>query len=709
MAASARLPRSLTIANLLVAVAMAAQTLHIGMLDQRTGSLTSTYMRPKDMYFDWLATTQDNTIGGVKFDFVIHNVDGRSDVDIAPQLAVDFWKGNWTRTYFTPENGYHDEPEQHPLDVMFVSWSSKMIPRYYQGLKDAGVDIPIYTMSSTGTGAWYKDADMFGEGRWDFSTTASSMSDTEAFEILKFLKNSGAETIVIAEEGGAGAYTEALARGARRAAGELGIEILADEKFEWPCKKATPEDGCEEENFQVLENAFGSIVKRGKRTITASVWFGAFYAYACPHELRWFEKRNINFGAYIVTLCADSDTMREHNEHRHDFVIGPSGWHRSIKSNLFDERYSPVQMFAEAGPASAAAFDDAYKARYGESPSYPHALVLAGIYYFHYDMVTVNGDHTKLREHMKKWRSPIPSLFGLLGTGEGGVNVFHNFIGGQVFPDGTNRVVAPAHLATDQGIYPCPTWYERDCWPSCVPCQLCHEIVEATPIVMTTIIGPFFLGMIVVAYWHIVLDFKPRNIWVDVPRCSFILMNVASDVMAVLVMNAMMEEDLLDVTNEYMAVLTIYVIFTIASVWCSLVRLKWLWIVITKNVKTAGERGSVASSTIFACRQELAVTCISCIVCDIPIFIIQTIMLTYVMHQELTVSIPLIASMIFSGVTIGSVTTSTVEFELYKIISQYSKTETNIAWTDAMMLVVNPFYTRQLEPKSSVAVEPASS
>jgi len=218
--------------------------------------------------------------------------------------------------------------------------------------------------------------------------------------------------------------------------------------------------------------------------------------------------------------------------------------------------------------------------------------------------------------------------------------------------------------------------------------------------------------MAVIAYWHFVLDFKVRNIWVDVSRIAFVLMNVASDVMAVLVMYAMMDEELLNVTDEYLTLLYAYIVFTVLSVWCSLVRILWLRAVIYWNIENLKQGGLAANSNernyearkisfkkdvtteaITACRQELAVTCLGCILCDFPIFIVQMMMLTYVLNQELVVSLPLIWSMIFSAITIGSVSNSTVEFSLYRMISLLHGGYSEVSIKQALILIINPFAT----------------
>jgi len=710
-------------------VVSAVQTVHLGVLDQQTGPFTKQFMAyARDMYIDWLSTSQNNKIGGVDVDIILHRVDGKSDKDSLGSLAVDFMNGNWTRTFFTPENGYTDEPEQHSLDVMFVSWSSALIPFMLQGLKDAGIQKPVYAAGSSGTGAWFVDADMNGEARWDFAANPQTMSDLEMTEILKFLKNSGAKNIVIMEELEVGAWTEAVARGGRSAANELGLEIIADKKTVWPCKDPNPDNGCEEQNFEVMENSIGGDVKRGKRVISADVYLGAFYGYACSHELKWFQINNINFGAYAMMLCVADPVLREINQDRHKFILGPTGWNGSPQGENFDESYSTVQIYAEAGGASAAAYVDDFQSRYGSYPHYIDAWSFATFYYFHSDMLAVNADHTRLIERMKIKRSPIPSFYGLLGSGVGGINVFHKYLGTQVFPYDlqTPKVVAPAHLATDVGLYPCPTWHERKCYPNCVDCPFCQEIVEASPIVLTIILSPFAMFGIIILYWHFVLDFQPRNIWVDSSRMAFVLMNVASDIMAVLVMNAMMEEELLDVTDEYMTLLVLYVAFTCVSVWCSLIRLKWLATIISWNITNLKEGGlasisgverkksalvldaktkdnKVNASTIIACRQELAVTCLTCILCDMPIFLLQLIMVSYVLHQELAVSLPLVSSMIFSAITIGSVTNSTVEFSLYRMISILHGMDSDVSWLAAVMLIVNPLAKTKSDGTSNVA------
>merc|ERR1719204_2555907 len=403
-------------------------------------------------------------------------------------------------------------------------------------------------------------------------------------------------------------------------------------------------------------------------------------------------------------LCVADPVLREINQDRHKFILGPTGWNGSPQGENFDESYSTVQIYAEAGGASAAAYVDDFQSRYGSYPHYIDAWSFATFYYFHSDMLAVNADHTRLIERMKIKRSPIPSFYGLLGSGVGGINVFHKYLGTRVFPYDlqTPKVVAPAHLATDVGLYPCPTWHERKCYPNCVDCPFCQEIVEASPIVLTIILSPFAMFGIIILYWHFVLDFQPRNIWVDSSRMAFVLMNVASDIMAVLVMNAMMEEELLDVTDEYMTLLVLYVAFTCVSVWCSLIRLKWLATVISWNIQN-GKRQSDGdeAATVIACRQELAVTCASCILCDLPIFLLQLIMVGYVLHQELSVSLPLVSSMIFSAITIGSVTNSTVEFNLYRKISTLHGVNVNVSWFTTLMLLVNPFASNKSEKTST--------
>merc|ERR1719204_51184 len=451
---------------------------------------------------DWLSTSQNNKIAGVDVDIILHRVDGQSNPDTLGELAADFMKGNWTRTFFIPENGYNDEPEQHPLDVMFISWSSAMIPHMLQGLKDAGLQKPVYAGGSSGTGAWFVDEDMNGEGRWDFAVNPQTVSDLEFVEILKFLKNSGAKDIIIMEELGVGTGIAASARGARTTANKIGLEIIADEAVFWPCKDPKPDNGCEEQNFETMEKAIGAYVKRGKRLRTADIFLGSFYGYACSHEMKWFQKNNINFGAYAMQLCVADPAVREANQERHQFIVGPTGWNGSPAGEMYDERYSTVQIYAEAGEASPAAYVDDFQSRYGSYPHYIDAWSFATFYYFHSDMVAVNADHTKLIDRMKIRRSPIPSFFGLLGSGTGGINHFHKYLGTQAFPNDltTPKVVAPAHLATDVGIYPCPTWHERDCYPDCIACPLCQQIVEASPIVLTIIVAPFSMIAVILLY-----------------------------------------------------------------------------------------------------------------------------------------------------------------------------------------------------------------
>merc|ERR1712002_374983 len=165
---------------------------------------------------------------------------------------------------------------------------------------------------------------------------------------------------------------------------------------------------------------------------------------------------------------------------------------------------------------------------------------------------------------------------------------------------------------------------------------------------------------------------RVRNIWIDVPRIGFVLLNITSDVMAVLLMFAMMDEELLEATNEYLALLYCYLCLSVISVWCSMVRILRLRAVIYWNIQNsktqqnktdiALTKDNVTNESIEACQQELAVTCVSCVLCDLPIFIVQFMMLSYVVNQALAVSLPLIWSMIFSAITIGSVSNSTAEF-----------------------------------------------
>jgi len=705
------------------ATTLGMQTVHIGVLDQQTGSFEKQFMAyARDMYLDWLKTKQNNQICGEDVDFVFHRMDGQSNKDLLPSLAVDFMNGNWTRTYFTPENGFNDEPEQHELDVMFLGWSSALIPFALQGLKDAGIKKPVYAGGSSGTGAWFENSDMYGTGRWDFAVNPQSMSDLEMTEILKFLKNSGAKSIVILEESGVGAWTQAVARGGRTAAKDLGLKIVADETIEWPCKFPDASDSvsdCEEQNFKALENTLGGAMKRGKRKITADVFVGALYGYACPHELKWFEKNNINFGAYALMLCLADSTARSINGHRHKFILGATGWNGQLNGEHFDESFSAVQIYPEAGPASADAYAKDFQSRYNLYPHYIDAWSFATWYYFHDDFVSVNCDHTKLIDRMAIKRSPIPSFFGLLGSGDGGVNNFHKYIGVQVFPDDVAepRIVAPAHLATDIGIYPCPTWHERDCWPDCVPCPFCDDIIASSLLVYTLVCSPIFMFMIIVAYWHFVLDFRVRNIWIDVPRIGFVLLNITSDVMAVLLMFAMMDEELLEATNEYLALLYCYLCLSVISVWCSMVRILWLRAVIYWNIQNsktqknendiALTKDNVTNESIEACQQELAVTCVSCVLCDLPIFIVQFMMLSYVVNQALAVSLPLIWSMIFSAITIGSVSNSTAEFSLYTIIGKLRSKDipdSKTSFKATVMLLINPFATCA-NPTNSIVPE----
>jgi len=737
-----------TLLTLLSQVAWTAvTTIHVGMIAQKTGSYARDFLDHNvEIYKEWVES-QSNLIAGKEVDMIFHRVDGQSNSETIGATAVAFVKGSWTATYYTPENGFDEEPAQHPMDILIVSWSSAIVPHVLQALEDEGLKLPTYTFGASGESVWMKPD---GEIRFDFALQGQGLADVEAEEVLKWLYLQGARSIMVMEEAHAGGWPESVINGARAFAKENGMEIVEDVQIHYPCNDVS--DECQEKLIEEYEKLLGPHLKtNGKRKITADVFISWGYNHAniCPTQLRYFRQKNANFRSYVFPLCADDASMVKklaNEKDLGDFIISPTGWSGAVDNKAFNEQFSTVSLFSEYGTKSALGYQKIFYDKFNKIPSYIDGWGMTSFYFMHRDLIEADLDFTKMLTLFGDTRrKPMPSFYGWLGTRPGGWNPFHQFLGIQLLPGAEGgQLMAPVEIAVIDGIYPTPTWHDRHCYPNCKLCARCEEIVEAIAWLSLAFLIVAIMLVGILCYLRFVKCIDVRALGMQIGQCFGVVVNVSSDIIAVMITWALVDEELLEIGALYL-----YVCIVVVSCWLSIIKIRSTcnaayWCVqkedaIQKAIKSEkskryeGERrGSDEKSslkednyvqshlkneqnstfratlgtTLRYRRNDLLLDCTLALLCDVPALIIQAVNLFRVVDQPLRTSAPLVVSIVFSFFAIGFASNSLTQFEIYEFQSELLGVDIKLTTRDYLNIYFNVCDVQKNEdPKKLVPSE----
>jgi len=110
-------------------------------------------------------------------------------------------------------------------------------------------------------------------------------------------------------------------------------------------------------------------------------------------------------------------------------------------------------MFTSAGIFSARDFAEKWEARFGISATHIEAAApLTPFYYFHRDIIGVNGVVANIINNFDNSRKPETSFYGFMASDSTGTNNFQEWMAIQIMTDDSIKIVNQ----DGKGVYPTP-------------------------------------------------------------------------------------------------------------------------------------------------------------------------------------------------------------------------------------------------------------
>ena len=242
---------------------------------------------------------------------------------------------------------------------------------------------------------------------------------------LRALADRGARTVVIAHADAL--FPASVAEGAKRWAGEYGMEVLA--------VRAYPQ-GVSDVNDIVTEF----------RSLSPDVFVGGGYIADALLFTRAARRLDFAPGAMVLTVGPTNPDFIEEVGAGADYLIGPTQWEASMS-------YRGDHF------GSAADYAERFEAKWGARPAYQAASATAAALALHLAIETAGSlDRDAVRAALRNL--DVETFYGRIGFDSTGKNPDRP-MGAVQIRDGQARVVAPPDAAVADLVYPAPGWKER--------------------------------------------------------------------------------------------------------------------------------------------------------------------------------------------------------------------------------------------------------
>lgn len=242
---------------------------------------------------------------------------------------------------------------------------------------------------------------------------------------LRMLADKGARTVVVAYEDTA--FPASVADGARRWAGEYGLEVLGVETY--------PRDVTDVSGIMAKFKDLGPDVFVGGGHFNDAILF-----------IRAAKELNFNPKAMVITVGPSNPKLVQEVGADAEYVIGPTQWEASM--GYADEHFG-----------TAADYADRYAAKWGEPPTYQAAESTATALALHLAIEDAGAlDTDSVRAALRNL--DVVTFYGPINFDETGKNASKPMGAIQV-QDGEILVVAPGSAAVAELRYPAPAWDER--------------------------------------------------------------------------------------------------------------------------------------------------------------------------------------------------------------------------------------------------------